>query len=190
MTVRPYNKKDFRFVQDICMATSKYEDSPLNRAVMCTMYCDYYLDRQSDYCFVATDDNDEPVGYVLCVVDMDDYVELMQDEYLPVVRKVSGSDYFRFIAETKVCERYVRQGYSAHFLLNVLPEYQNDELAAQLLSALENKLKEMFVEGLYVIVGQKNEAARAFYEKLGYEDIDYLTGLVVYGKKLFTEDDE
>ena len=190
MTVRPYEKKDFRYVQDICVATSKYaeEDSPSNRAILCSMYCDYYLDRQSEYCFVAADDDEMPVGYALCVADLDDYRDSMQELYLPLVRKVSGGDYFRFVAETKVCDRYVRQGYTAHMYVSVLPDYRRQGLGTQLLQALEGKLQEMFVEGLYVIVGQKDTAARAFFEKNGYEDIDYLVGSVVYGKKLFTED--
>lgn len=190
MTVRPYQTKDFRYVQDICMANSKYaeEDTPVNRAIMLSMYCNYYLDFQSDYCFVAVDDDDVPVGYVLCVVDLDQYQDCMQELYLPLVRKVSGSDYFRFIAETKVCERYVRQGYTAHLLVNVSEQYRESDLGEQLIAALESKLKQIFVEGLYIIVNQKDKQAREFYEKLGYEDIDYLTGVVVYGKKLFTED--
>lgn len=190
MKVRPYSKKDFRYVQDICMATSKFadEDTPLNRATICTMYCDYYLDNQSDYCFVAVDDEDIPVGYVLCVVDLDEYQDRMQEEYLPLVRKVSSGEYFRFIAETKVAERYVREGYTAHIHVNVLEEYQRQGLGTELVKTLEEKLKGMFVEGAYLICGQKNAAARAFYEKMGYEDVDYLVGTVVYGKKFFTED--
>ncbi len=190
MKIRPYEKRDFRYVQDICVATSKYaeNDNPTNRAVLCSMYCDYYLDFQSDYCYVAVDGNDIPVGYLLCVVDLDQYTDCMQELYLPLVRKLSGSDYYRFVAETKVCERYVRQGYTAHFHINILPDYQRCGLGTQLVQALESKLKEMFVEGLYIVAGQKNTAARAFCEKLGYEDIDYLVGAVVYGKKLFTED--
>ena len=190
MKVRPYNKKDFRYIQDICMATSKYaeEDTPTNRAILCAMYCDYYLDNQSDYCFVAVDDNDIPIGYVISVVDLDEYEERMTEEYLPLVRKVSSGDYFRFIAETKVTQRYIREGYTAHFHVNVLEEYQRQGLGTQLVETLENKLRGMFVEGAYLICGQKNAAARAFYEKLGYEDIDYLVGSVVYGKKFYTED--
>lgn len=189
MKVRPYQKKDFRYVQDICMATSKYaeEDTPITRSTLCAMYCDYYLDNQADYCFVAVDDNDIPVGYVLCVVDLDDYDEKMEELYLPLVRKVSSSDYFRFVAETKVTKRYIRQGYTAHLHINVLEEYQRQGLGTQLIEALETKLREMFVEGIYLICGQKSEA-RAFYEKCGYDDIDYLVGTVVYGKKFFTEE--
>ena len=190
MTVRPYQKKDFRYVQDICVASSKYADNDTapNRALLCAMYCDYYLDNQADYCFVAVDDNDIPVGYVLSAVDLDDYEEKMQEEYLQLVRKLSGSDYFRFIAETKVVQRYIRQGYTAHFRVNVLEEHQRQGVGSELIGALEAKLREMFVEGFYVIVDKKNSSARAFCDKMGFEDIDYLASEVVYGKKLFSED--
>lgn len=190
MKIRPYEKKDFRFVQDICMLTSKYgeEISPSNRAFWCAMYCDYYLDNQPEFCFVAVDDDDIPVGYVVCVADLDDYAEQMQEMYLPLVRKVSSGDYFHFLAESKVSQQYVRHGYTAHLHINVLEEHRHKGLGTELIKALEAKLAETFVEGIYVICNRKNTVARAFYEKNGYEDIDYLANSVVYGKKFYTED--
>ena len=190
MTVRPYQKKDFRYVHDICMATSKNagDDTPITRAAHCATYCDYYVDNQSDYCFVAVDDDDIPVGYVLCSVDRDDFEEKMSELYLPILRKLNSSEYFRYVAEIKVTQRYVRQGYLAHLYVNVLEEYQRQGIGAELMNALESKLRDMFVEGAYLICGQKEDGARAFYEKMGFEDIDYLAGAVVYGKKFFTED--
>ena len=190
MKIRPYEKKDFRYVQDICMLTSKYSEeiNPSNRAFLCAMYCDYYLDNQPDFCFVAVDEDDVPIGYVLCVVDLDDYAEQMQENYLPLVRKVSSGDYFHFLAESKVAERYVRHGYTAHLHINVLEEYRRQGLGTELIKTLEKKLAETFVEGVYLICGKNAKLARAFYEKNGYEDIDYLANAVVYGKKFFKED--
>ena len=190
MKVRPYQKKDFRYVQDICMATSKYadEDTPLSRAELCALFCDFYLDHQSDYCFVAVDDDDIPVGYVLCSVDRDEYEEKMAELYLPLVRKLNGSEYYSYNAEIKVTSRYVRQGYLAHLHIRILSSHATPELGEQLINTLEDKLRSMFVEGIYVICPEKAEKARAFYEKIGYEDIDFLSGSVVYGKKFFTED--
>ena len=189
MTIRPYQKKDFRYVQDICMATSKYvdDDTPITRATYTALYCDYYLDNQSDYCFVAVDDNDIPVGYVLCSVDRDDYEEKMNELYLPLVRKLNSGDYFFYNAELKVTSRYVRQGYLAHLHLHMLDSYQSDDMGAELLNALESKMREMYVEGMYLICGEKS-SARAFFEKMCYEDIDFLKGAVVYGKKFYTEE--
>ncbi len=190
ITVRPYNKKDFRYVQDICLATSwlAEEDTPTNRAMLCAMFCDYYLDNQGEFCFVAVDDNDVPVGYILCSADCDDYHDKMTELYLPLVRKISGTQFFKWNAEVKLQERYSRQGYTAHLHVDILPDFQHQGVGTQLIQSLEKHLKEKFVEGIYLICGSKNESARAFYEKNGYEDIDYITGAVVYGKKLFVED--
>ena len=187
MTIRPYSKKDFRYVQDICMATSSLsdEDSPANRAYLCALYCDYYMDNQSEFCFVAVDDDDIPVGYVLCAADCADYFDKMNELYLPLVRKVNSGEFFKFNAMNKVVQRYVRQGYTAHLHIGILPDYQSQGLGTQLIETLCAKLQQSEIEGLYLLCGKKNEDACAFYEKLGFEDIDYLSGAVVYGKKFF-----
>ena len=190
MNIRPYQKKDFRYVQDICMATSKHSDSdtPENRAYLCALYCDYYLDNQAEFCFVAVDEEDIPIGYILCAADATDYEENMQQLYLPLVRKVASGEYFRFAAESRMFQQYVSMGYTAHLHINVLPDYQRQGLGTKLLDTVEQKLKELFVEGVYLVCARNNADARKFYESRGFEDIDYPTGLVVYGKKFFKED--
>lgn len=190
ITIRPYNKKDFRYVQDICMATSwlANDDNAINRAMLCAMYCDYYLDNQSEHCFVAVDETDTPIGYVLCAVDVDDYEEKMSQNYMQLVRKLSSKQYFEHNASQKIARRYVNAGYTAHLHIDILPDYHRQGIGTQLVQTLENHLKEMFVEGLHIVCSAKNQQARAFYEKMGFEDIDYIVGAVVYGKKFFTED--
>lgn len=190
ITIRPYQKKDFRYVQDICVATSGFasDDTPANRVLLCAMYCDYYLDNQSSHCFVAVDENDIPVGYILCAVDTDDYQEKMAENYLPLVRKLSSKQYFEYNAQLKIAERYVRSGYTAHLHVDILSDYHRQGIGTQLVNALQDHLKALYVEGLHLVCSSKNEVARAFYEKMGFEDIDYIVGSVVYGKKFFIED--
>ena len=189
MKIRPYQKKDFRYVQDIFMSTGKYadDDNPTNRTTLSALYCDYYLDNQAEYCFVAVDEKDIPVGYILCSVDRDDYEQNMTELYLPLVRKLNNSEYFHYIAELKVTSRYVRQGYLAHLHVHILEEYQRQGIGTELINTVENKLRGLYVEGMYLICAEKSDA-RAFFEKMGYEDIDFLAGTVVYGKKFFAED--
>lgn len=189
MTIRPYQKKDFRYVQDICMATSRYrdEDTPLNRAHICTLYCDYYLDNQPEFCFVAVNDEDIPVGYILCGADCDDYLVKMEELYLPLLRKVNSGEFFKFNAMHRLTQRYIRQGYTAHLHIDILEEYQGKGLGTMLIEALCSKLAESNVEGLHLICDLKNTDARAFYEHRGFDDIDYISGAVVYGKKFFEE---
>ena len=190
ITIRPYDKKDFRYIQDICMATSALanDDTPINRVMLCAMYCDYYLDNQGEHCFVAVDENDIPVGYVLCAVDVGNYDEQMSERYLPLVRKISSKHFFEYNAEIKIAERYVRSGYTAHLHIDILSDYHRQGIGTELIKALENHLKEMFVEGIHIVCSSKNKTACAFYEKMGYQDIDYIVGAIVYGKKFFTED--
>lgn len=177
-------------MQDICVATSWFanDDTPTNRAMLTAMYCDYYLDNQSQHCFVAVDETDTPVGYILCAVDVDDYDEKIEDLYLPLVRKISSKQYFEFNASHKIAQRYVRAGYTAHLHIDILPDYHRQGIGTQLVEALENHLKELYVEGIHLVCSAKNQNARAFYEKMGYQDIDYIVGAVVYGKKFFIED--
>lgn len=191
MTIRPYQKKDFRYVQDICMQTSslKDEDTPINRAFLCTLYCDYYLDNQEEFCFVAVDENDTPVGYVLCSADCDDYLVKMEDLYLPLLRKVNSGEFFRFNAQMKLERRYIRAGYTAHLHIDVLEEYQNRGIGSELIETLMKKLREMNVEGARLICSDRNKGACAFYEKHGFEVIDGISGAVVYGIKFFTEEE-
>lgn len=192
MNIRPYEKKDFRYIQDICVATSSYkdDDTPTNRAYLCSLYCDYYMDNQPETCFVAVDENDIPVGYVLCAADRDDYVEMMDEFYLPLVRKLNSGSFFHFNAMSKVEQRYVRQGYTAHLHIDIMEEYQRQGIGTELIKALFAKLTELEVEGVYLICDAKNDGAKSFYQKMGFEDIDYITGAVVYGKKFITEDGE
>ena len=190
ITIRPYQKKDFRFVQDICVATSWFanDDTPSNRALLCAMYCDYYLDNQADHCFVAVDEKDTPVGYILCAIDTDNYEEQMTEKYLPLVRKLNSKQFFEFNAGIKLSQRYIRAGYIAHLHIDILPDYHRQGIGTQLVDALEAHLKELYVEGIHLVCSAKNQTARAFYEKVGFLDIDYVVGAVVYGKKFFTED--
>lgn len=191
MTIRPYQTKDYRYVEDICMKTSWLadEDTPTNRAMLCSLYCHYYVENQSQTCFVAVDDNDVPVGYVLCAPDADDYAEQMENNYLPLVRKLSSSEYYKAVAEQKIAKRYISDGFTAHLHIDILPQYQRQGLGTQLIDALTEKLTQMCVEGVRLVCAIKNDVARKFYEKMGFDDIDYHVGAVVYGKKLFAEEE-
>lgn len=190
LKIRPYEKKDFRYVQDICMQTSPFadEDTPVNRAVICGLYCDYYLDSQSEFCFVAADENDVPQGYILCAADCADYTEKMEELYLPLIRKINSGEFYKANAQMKVEQRYIKAGYTAHLHIDILPEFQRQGVGTALMDALCEKLQAINVEGVRLIVAKKNENACKFYEKYGFEDIDYITGAVVYGKKFFFED--
>ncbi len=186
ITVRPYSKKDFAYVRDICMETSwlKDSDNPVNRAYLCAMYCDYYVEYEPQRCFVAADENDIPVGYILCAADNSQYEEKMRELYLPLVKKLNGKAYFTKAADIKFDARYVRQGYTAHIHVDISESYQRCGIGSQLFAALAERLKAEQTEGIYLSCGSKNRAGINFYKKCGFEEIDFLPGCVVFGMKL------
>ena len=157
------------------MATSWFanDDNAINRAMLCAMYCDYYLDNQAEHCFVAVDETDTPIGYVLCAVDVDDYEEKMSQNYMQLVRKLSSKQYFEHNASQKIARRYVNAGYMAHLHIDILPDYHRQGIGTQLVQTLENHLKEMFVEGLHIICSAKNQQARVFLSIFQYRGREY-----------------
>ncbi|MDE7454605.1 MAG: GNAT family N-acetyltransferase, partial [Clostridia bacterium] len=116
-----------------------------------------------------------------------DYLTQMDELYLPLERKVDSGEFFKFSAMQKVIQRYIRQGYTAHLHIYILEEYQSQGLGTQLINALEAKLKEAEVEGVFLICDKKNKQANDFFQQCGYDDIDYITGAIVYGKKFLVE---
>lgn len=102
------------------------------KSALCAMYCDYYMDFEPEFCFVAVDDNDIPVGYVLCSANADTFHEQMTEYYLPFVRKLSGSEFFRFSAQMKWERQFVAHGYTAHLHIDVLPCFQGQGVGTAL----------------------------------------------------------
>ncbi len=209
ITVRPYKKSDFRYVQDVCLQNSWLKNKPTatNRAIVCALYCDYYLENEPQNCFVAVNEDDIPVGYILCATDLDKYRDELTDNYLPMVRKLSGTDYYRFAAEMKLEQRYIKTGYTAHLHLDVTnasptADGENDktdegdaadeskEVTVALLQTMLARLKDGFIEGTYIVCGTKDRKTRDIFESNGFEDIDYFGDSVVYAKKLYSEDEE
>ncbi|MGN1067191.1 MAG: hypothetical protein ACI4QH_05220 [Candidatus Fimimonas sp.] len=194
ITVRPSQKKDFRYVQDICVETSSHGgESVINRTVVCALCCDYYLDNQSEFCFVAVDENDVPVGYVLCAVDLDNYKEQMTEEYLPLVRKLKSGDYFDYLSEMKLEQRYYKQGYVAHlhvdvsevYATNASEEFSKSVVQSMLLTAILQKLQgslvnETLLGGAFVFCKETDEII-SLLKELGFNEIDYVSGREVYG---------
>ena len=184
ITIRPYDKKDYRYVQQLGGGDESY----VRQICRCALYCNYYVDCEPQFCFVAVDENDLPVGYVLAAADLDNFYEKMQQDYLPVVRKLAGSDYYRYSAEMKVTQRYTSKGYTAHLVIFVDEQHRNKGVGSRLLAELLQKLRQSYVEGVHFVCGSKQEDVKNLLVKNGFEDIDYLSGCIVYGQKLYSEE--
>ncbi len=135
-------------------------------ALVCSLYCDYYLEKEPSHCFVTTDEFDKPSGYILCAKSFDKYV-LEFEPYLKKAKKLSFVDY--------VAQKYLQKAvadvakeYPAHLHVDVLPSFQGRGNGRALITTLLAHLRGEGVKGVHLVVSQSNTGAIAFYERLGF----------------------
>lgn len=189
VTIRPYRPDDQKAVQDICIQTSTIPaDTQKDILYLLTMYNDCYTERFPDYCFVAADQNDVPIGYILCAPDCDAYHAVFRREYLPSLKKRSLSRWFSATvasrAEGKQMRRLARLGYPAHMHIDIIEAYQRRGIGTQLFSALTEKLRAQQIAGLCLGVSSGNQKGVSFYKKQGFKTLSHLGGSLMMGIQL------
>jgi len=166
IVIRPYTDADREEVQGICVATSsgafsKNEDM---QRFLLTTYCDYYIEKEPENCFVAADGN-KAVGYVICAENTPAWATIFREEFasrisvLALQQACLGS-----INSLMECA----DEYPAHLHIDILPDYQRMGLGTKLMDALVTHLKKKSVPGLMFCVANDNQKAQAFYKKYGF----------------------
>ena len=116
ITIRKYEKKDRENLLKICIETSSLPtESKKDLDFLNLMFNDYYAIVEPDNCFVAVDENDEAVGYILCAENFDRYFKTFKGLYLPMIKKLGMKYYTMAISEIAVHSIF-RKKYPAHLL--------------------------------------------------------------------------
>ena len=153
--IRPCRPSDREAIRDICIRTATI---PARTKTEClylwTMYCDCYTEQFAEYCFVAADAQDRPVGYILCAPDYKAYHTVFVREYLPRLRRSSILRYIAAAGEVRSLRPLARQGYPAHMHIDILEEYQRMGIGTRLFGALKDRLHADGIHGLCLGQGQ------------------------------------
>ncbi len=184
LTIRQYKEKDKDNVHFICL-NSEGPSKSSKRGMNFTfaVYCDYYIENEPGNCFVATDDNDKAIGYIISTQDFDKFKEIYISKYYP---KIQWWEFRRRKSALRAIssqEKY-KDKYPAHLHIDILPEYQHKGLGRKLMDALCDNLRQKNVKGVMFTVWHKNYNAIKFYEKYGFELIETKETTFVYGLKL------
>ena len=184
MTVRPYNKTDKDDVRFVCLNSEgpcKSSKRGINFAL--AVYCDYYIEKEPQNCFVAADKNGKAIGYVICAEDFDTFQKRFIEEYYP---KIKSWEYKRRKSALRAIESQekYKEEYPAHLHIDILPEYQHMGLGTKLMKDLCDHLRQNGIKGVMFTVWHKNYNAIKFYEKYGFELIETKETTLVYGLKL------
>ena len=172
MNIRPYRLTDKRRVQEICLRTAD-DDYPFTtieerpfRDYLLSTYCDYYIEREPENCFVLTDENDEAVGYILCAKEKKKYRRVFLKEYQPRVfcdRKAKIESWGEAWVHGLAARRY-----PAHLHIDILKGYRGGGNGTRMIVTLLEHLKAENVKGIHLVVSEENQKAIRFYERCGF----------------------
>lgn len=184
-TIRAYQEKDKENVRLVCMHTgpgAARQEGPAQTLLLAT-YCDYYIEKEPQNCFVAADKNDEAVGYIFCAENYWRYRPRFLKEYIP---KVKGQGLMRVVEcrGSAFLPMWYSNKYPAHLHIDILNDYQRQGLGSRLMDTLTNHLRKKGIPGVMLVVGKENEKGRNFYKKYGFKEEWVMPFGVVMGLRL------
>ncbi len=176
ITIRKYEPKDRENLFKICVETSSLStESEKDLDFLNLMYNDYYAAVEGENCFVAADENDEAVGYILCAENFDKYYKTFKGLYIPLIKKLGLKYYFMAMGEISV-HRLFKNKYPAHLHIDILPLCQGKGTGSALVAELKKHLKEKGINSIMLSCGMGNKKAIKFYEKNGFKKIANVVG--------------
>ncbi len=183
MKIIPYTEKyrdDLRFVCLNSDGPCPFGDEFLY--FILTTYCDYFIEKEARNCFVAVDENDRAVGYVICAENYDRYKECFDREYVP--RLGENEELRQMALRSADLQGKYKADYPAHLHIDLLPEYQRMGIGHRLVDTLCAHLKSKNICGVMLTAGVDNKAGRGFYEKYGFTLLEENGDDAAYALKL------
>ncbi|MGW2635817.1 GNAT family N-acetyltransferase [Streptomyces sp. NPDC001348] len=183
--IRPYRPSDRAGVADVCVRTAHnggdsralYPDHRL----MPTLFAEPYCALEPELAFVLDDGRGRPVGYVVGTADTQRFVENFRETWIPRVadRYPRPSAPPRTPSEEMVAllhrpERMLLPelaAHPAHLHIDLLPAWQRRGYGRRLMDTLLNALHERGAPAVHLGMVTANTAARAFYDRLGFQEI-------------------
>jgi ribosomal protein S18 acetylase RimI-like enzyme len=147
-----------------------------------------YLTRKATFAYVLEeDDTKEVVGYVVGSHDTREYEEDVIQNWFPVhaIRYLYGSPFDNpdiKEGDKAYIKRYLNPSVfrtfdwsiafsPAHIHINLLDKHQRKGWGRRLIGKAVEHLKEKGLDGLWVGVDPRNEEAKKFYKRIGFEEI-------------------
>lgn len=183
VSIRKYRTDDFEDVRHICIATSEMKtDTDKERDFILTLFCDYYIEVEPQNCFVAVNEDDKVIGYILCSEDYEKFAPKLKSDYIIKFK----TDIFKKISSKAGLFFYIvyKKKYPAHLHIDILEEYQRMGIGHLLMNSLLEHLKNNNINGIMLTVSSKNKKGMSFYKKYGFKQEINIFGGAVMGLNL------
>lgn len=171
VTIRKYRPGDKNDLRYICRETTGdyFRKSERLTDAVPVIYSDYFTENEPGNIFVAADENDRAVGYIICSTDYGLFMKKMHGTYVPrAVRTHPGM--------LPACLGYLTamrmQGRKdgVHLHIDILPGYQHMGLGTKLIDTLREYLRSQGIEKLAVNTIERSAPAYKFYIKYGFRE--------------------
>lgn len=170
-TIRKYRPADREALRKICMETADKSLKKSRRLLNAVplIYNDYFTDCEPENIFVAADENDIAVGYIICASDTKRFLREMRRRYMPAAAKQHPEMLFVALAYVAAVLRHGKN-YPAHLHIDILPDYQHVGAGTALIDALRAHLSEHGVDTVYINSMTYDTPAYGFYKKYGFTE--------------------
>lgn len=200
--IRPYRPGDEPVLASICVRTA---DAGNDASGMLDddelwghLFVLPYLEHDPGLAFVVEADSGEPAGYLVAAADSGAFESWFHDSWWPrfTERWPAPPQDFELAASTPelglLHYAYGRSGeppsyaarFPAHLHIDLLPEAQGQGHGRRLIEALKDALRSQGVGGLHVVPLAANRGAVAFYERVGFVELERDEQIVVFGIEL------
>ena len=179
LTVRVCRKDDLPALRRICEETSTIPvKTDAQKKYLQLVYCDPYVQTQTEHCFVAVDETDTPLGYILCAPDTVSFLHAYRKLYLPQIDKLGASFAFQGRFAQTIHAAYARS-LSAHLHIDLSEKARHRGTGTLLMHALKAHLSQNGIHTLFLSCASGNHNALSFYQRNGFVCKMSLPGLKV-----------
>jgi ribosomal protein S18 acetylase RimI-like enzyme len=179
--IRPYRPADRDALYDICVRTADagadarghYSDDDL----MGDLFAVSYAHLEPDMAFVADDGHGRAVGYIVGTKDTPAFVERFAAEWTPVAGPKYGDgeerdrEMLRLLHHPEHMLVAELADYPAHLHMNLLPAFQRQGHGRRLMEAFLAAANGAGAERVYLGMLTVNVQARAFYDRIGFTEL-------------------
>jgi ribosomal protein S18 acetylase RimI-like enzyme len=191
----PYEAKHRKALVEICWRTGFYgkdltgTDLFSDKELFALNFCLHYTEFSPDLCFMALDEANKAVGYILGTTDTAAQKADFAKKMIPRIGRhllfntfwTSREDYLKARAWSKNRKRprlddELLRDYPAHLHINLLPGFQGQGHGSQLMAKFLGELRSRGVKGVHLGTNSANEKAVPFYKKMGFTVLDEKPG--------------
>lgn len=179
-TIRKYKSKDKDYLRFICKETTRdiYKDNENKLDTIPMIFNDYFTENEPENIFVAVNENDIPVGYVICCTDIRKFRKTMLTDLQNRVLTTYPLSVFMLWAVV-ISVMITKKKYRTHLHIDLLESAQRQGLGTELINNLCNHLKTKSIRNVSVITINKQSMGYKFYCKYGFRIVQQLSKNII-----------